>query len=106
LAIGCLLFNFSFPALPLDFLIGTAASALAAGSMYLTRKLTVKGYPLAAMVMPAVFNGLLVGWELAVYVGGGFWLNAGCVAVGEVGVLFTLGTVLFYSLRKHQNIFG
>lgn len=106
LALGCLLFNISFPALPLDFLIGTAASALAAGGMYLTRNLTVKGYPLIAMLMPAIFNGLLVGWELAVYVGGGFFLNAACVTIGEVGVLFTLGSLLFFSLRKHKNLFG
>ena len=106
LAVGCLLFNISFPALPLDFLVGTAASALAAGGMYLTRKLTVKGYPLAAMLMPAIFNGLLVGWELAVYVGGGFVLNGLCVAAGELAALLTLGSALFYSLRNHRELFS
>ena len=106
LALGCLLFNLSYAAaLPLDFLVGTAASALAAAGMYLTRNVRVKGYPALAMVMPALFNSLLVGWELAHYIGGGFWLNAVCVAIGELGVLLTLGTVLFYSLRKHKNLF-
>ena len=106
LAVGCLLFNLSTAgALPLDFIVGTAASALAAAGMYLTRSITVKGYPVLAMLMPAVFNSLLVGWELAHYVGGGFWLNALCVGIGEVGVLFTLGTALFYSLQGHRDIF-
>ena len=106
LALGCLLFNLSYAAaLPLDFLVGTAASALAAVGMYFTKNVTVKGYPFLAMVMPALFNSLLVGWELAHYIGGGFLINAVCVAIGELGVLFTLGTALFYSLRKHKNLF-
>ena len=100
LSIGCLLFNLSFAgALPLDPLMGTAATALATGAMYLTRRVTLKGYPLLAMLMPAVFNALLVGWELEIYLGGGFWLNALYVAIGEAAVLLSLGTVLFYTVR-------
>ena len=100
LTIGCLLFNLSFAgALPLDFLVGSLATALAAAAMRLTRKLTVKGYPLFGMLMPALFNALLVGWELSVYIGGGFWLNAAYVAIGEAAVLLTLGTVLFYTMK-------
>ena len=106
LTIGCLLFNVVSGAGPWDFIIGTSASALAALTMYLTRKITVKGYPAPAMLMPALFNGAMVGAMLAYFFGGGFWLNAGCVAAGEAAVLFTLGTALFYSLQKHKNIFG
>ena len=46
-------------------------------------------------MMPAIFNGLLVGWELAVYIGGGFWLNALYVAIGEAAVLLILGSALY-----------
>ena len=103
LAIGCLLFNISFAgALPLDFLVGSLASLLTATAMWLTRKWTVKGYPLPGMLMPAVCNGLLVGWELSVYVGGAFWLNALYVAIGEAAVLLTLGTALYYAIRKRR----
>lgn len=99
LTLGCLLFNISFAgALPLDFLVGSLATLLAATGMYGLRKVTVKGYPLPAMLLPAVSNGILVGWELSVYVGGGFWLNALYVAIGEAAVLLTLGTALFYAL--------
>ena len=88
LTVGCLLFNISFAyALPLDFIWGTLATLLATWGMYLLRKITVKGYPLFAMLLPAVFNGLLVGWELAVYIGGGFWLNALYVFIGEAALL-------------------
>ena len=100
LSIGCLLFNISFAgALPLDFLVGTLATTLATGAMYLTRRVTIKGYPLLGLLMPAVFNALLVGWELAFYIGGGFWLNAMYVAIGEAVVLLTLGTGLYYAFR-------
>ncbi len=103
LTLGCLLFNISFAgALPLDFLVGSLATALAAGGMYALRKVTVKGYPLVAMLLPAISNALLVGWELSVYMGGGFWLNAAYVALGEAAVLLTLGTALYYALRPRR----
>lgn len=103
LSIGCLLFNLSFSgALPLDPILGTAATALATASMYLTRRVTVNGYPLLAMLMPAIFNAILVGWELEIYIGGGFWINALYVAIGEVAVLLTLGTILFYIIHNRN----
>lgn len=101
LTVGCLLFNLSFAgALPLDPILGTGATLLATAGMYATRKLTIKGYPLLAMLMPAIFNAVLVGFELALYFGGGFWLNALYVAIGEVAVLLTLGTAVYYTLKK------
>ena len=109
LTIGCLLFNLSYSAaLPLDFVVGTGATLLAAGAMYFLRRMTVRGYPLAAMLMPALWNGLLVGWELSAYIGGAFWLNAVYVAIGEAAVLLTLGTALFYGIksRKLQRFLG
>lgn len=100
LAVGCLIFNLTFAAaLPLDFLVGTLASYFAGKAMYLTRNLTLKGYPLAGMLMPALFNALLVGWELTAYIGG-FWLNAVYVAIGEAAVLLTMGTALYYAMKK------
>ena len=101
LTIGCLLFNITFAAaLPLDFVIGSAATLIAAEVMWLTRKKTIKGYPLLGMLMPAISNAVLVGWELTVYIGGGFVLNAVYVAIGEAAVLLVLGTALYYALKK------
>ena len=101
LTIGCLLFNLSFAgALPLDPVVGTAATALATAAMYATRNIKIKNFPLLAMWMPALFNALLVGWELDLYIGGGFWLNALYVAIGEAAVLLILGTLLYYALQK------
>ena len=101
LAVGCLIFNLTFAAaLPLDFLVGTIATYLASKAMWLTRNVKVKNYPLAGMLMPALFNALLVGWELSVYIGGGFWMNAVYVAIGETVVLLTAGSVLYYAMKK------
>lgn len=103
LSIGCLIFNLTFAAaLPLDFLLGTLATYLAAKGMWLTRNVTIKGYPLVGMLMPALTNAILIGWELTVYIGGGFWMNAVYVAIGEVAVLLSLGTVLFYAMKKRK----
>ena len=110
LGIGCMVFNLtSGLALPLDFLVGTLASVLAAWAMWKTRTLTIKGYPLLGLTMPAITNAVLVGWELSIYIGGGFWINALYVAIGEVAVLLTLGTVLYYALKNRkldQYLFG
>lgn len=110
LSIGCLLFNLTFSAaLPLDFLAGTLATYLAAQGMWLLRRVTVKGFPLPGMLLPALTNALIVGWELTVYIGGGFWLNAVYVAIGEAAVLLTLGSVLYYAMKRRRldiRLFG
>ena len=103
LALGCLLFNLSYAAaLPLDFLVGSLATLIACWYMWHTRKLTVKGFPLAGMLMPALFNAILVGWELTVYIGGGFLLNAVYVAIGEAAVLLTLGSALYFAMKRRK----
>ena len=103
LAIGCLLFNLTFAgALPLDFAVGSLATYLAAWGMWLTRKVTVRGIPLPGLLMPALTNAILVGWELTMYIGGGFWMNAVYVAIGEAAVLLTLGTLLYLVMKKRK----
>ena len=103
LAVGCLIFNLTFAAaLPLDFLVGTLATYFAAKCMWWTRNRKLGNYPLCGMLMPALFNALLVGWELTVYIGGGFWINALYVAIGEAVVLLTVGTVLYFAMKKRN----
>ena len=103
LSVGCLLYNVSYAgSLPLDFLVGTLATLLATAGMWWLRKITVKGYPLPALSLPALTNALLVGWELSVYIGGAFWFNALYVAIGEGAVLLTLGSALYYAIRDRR----
>ena len=103
LAIGCLIFNMTFaPALPLDFLVGTLATYFAGKCMWRTRHITVGRIPVLGLAMPALWNAILVGWELSVYIGGGFLLNAAYVALGEAIVLYTFGTALHTLLQKRN----
>ena len=103
LTVGCLLFNLSFAgALPLDFLVGSLATFLAAGGMWLSRNWTVGGVPFFGLLLPAVTNAVLVGWELDLYIGGGFWINALYVAIGEAAVLLTLGWLLYRVMKKNR----
>ena len=110
LAVGCLVFNLTFAgALPLDWLLGSLATLLAAWGMWRCRNWTVAGIPVFGLLLPALTNAVLVGWELTVYIGGGFWFNALCVALGELGVLLTLGALLYRVIRKQKlnaRIFG
>ncbi len=101
LTVGCLIFNISsVGVLPLDLLAGSLATLLSTGGMYLTRNVRLWGYPLLGMCLPAIFNGLLIGWELWTYTGGGFWLHAAYVAMGELTVLLTLGSFLYSVIRR------
>ena len=102
LTIGCLLFNLSFAgALPLDWLVGSFATYLACGSMRLLR-----GMPWIALAMPALFNAILVGWELTIFLGetgftmAAFWVSAVQVAIGELAVLYTLGWLLHRTMTR------
>ena len=103
LSIGCLLFNLTFSAaLPLDFLVGTLATCLATCSMYALRRVQLFRLPVLGLLMPALFNAVLVGWELDLYIGGGFWLCALQVAIGELAVLLTLGVALYYAAKNRK----
>ena len=100
LTLGCILFNLtSGMALPLDFLFGGIATLLATTGMWLTRKWTVFGTPVPGLLLPAVFNGLLIGWELALFIGGGFFVNCGYVALGEI-IALALGVPLYWAVKK------
>lgn len=103
LTVGCLVFNITFAAaLPLDWIVGSLATLAAAVAMWRLRRALTAGCPLAGMLMPAASNALLVGWELSVYIGGGFWFNAVYVAIGELIVMFTFGGVLYFMIKQRH----
>ena len=110
LTVGCLLANIvSAGALPIDMLMGSAATFLAAMCMYKTRSLTFRGMPLVAALMPAIFNGVIIGAEIEIFFIDGpfnivsFLTQAGFVALGELAVCFTAGLLLVKTV-KNKNL--
>ena len=109
LTIGCIIANISSLSVlgPYDMIFGSLASLLAAVLMYLLRNKRLFKLPVAAALMPALANGILVGFEIEFFfVEGGFHFGdflfqGGCVALGELGVLFVLGLPLARLIEKH-----
>lgn len=109
LTVGCILANIvSMGALPIDVVLGSLASLLAALAMYKTRSITFKGVPYISLLMPAIFNGIIVGAEIEFFFIEGpfrfssFLIQGGCVALGELGVLFTLGLMLVKIIKNKK----
>ncbi len=110
LTIGCIVSNlYSIGSgLPLDMIFGSVATLGATLCIYFLRKVKIGSYPLLAMLMPAIWNGLIVGWEIEkFFVDGpfewtGFLVQGGFVALGELGVMLTLGTALYYVIKKRR----
>lgn len=117
LTLGCVIANlYSIgQGLPLDMIFGSIATLGAATCIWLMRNVKFFGYPLPSMLMPAVFNGVIIGWEIEYFfidgpfTGVGFLINGGCVALGELGVMLILGTLLYYTIEKKglkHTLFG
>ena len=108
LTIGCIIANiYSIGSgLPLDMIFGSAATLGATVCMWLMRNVRIGKYPLFAMIMPAVWNGVIIGWEIEhFFIDGpftmiGFATQGGLVALGELAVMLTLGTILYFVILK------
>ena len=108
LTVGCVIANISSLSVlgPYDMIFGSIASLLAAVLMYLLRNKRLFRLPIAAALMPALANGIIVGFEIEFFfVEGGFHFGdflfqGGCVALGELGVLFVLGLPLARLIEK------
>ncbi len=108
LTLGCIISNlYSIgQGLPLDMIFGSLATLGATVCIYFLRNAKIKNYPFPAMLMPALWNGVIVGWEIEYFfIEGGFHFSSflvqgGLVALGELGVMFTLGTALYFAFVK------
>ncbi len=107
LTVGCLLSNIvSVGVLPLDMVLGTLATFLAAVCAYYLRNIKVFSVPVLSLLMPVVFNAVIIGLELEIfYIEGdftfiGFLFQAATVALGEFGVCIVLGIPFYFMLKK------
>ncbi|MBR3971682.1 MAG: QueT transporter family protein [Ruminococcus sp.] len=110
--VGCLLSNLvAVGVLPLDIILGTAATLMAAIAAYRLRNLRICKIPLLSLFMPVIFNAVIIGLELEIfYIEGaftftGFFLQAGLVALGEFAVCVVLG-IPFYLLLSKGHFFN
>lgn len=110
LTIGCILGNLSSPFGIWDIAFGSLATLLAAVTARMLRNVTVKGLPLLSIVMPVIFNALIVGAEITILMPTGeanfaaFAVAALEVGAGELAVCLAGGIPVYYALKK-TNIF-
>ena len=107
LTIGCLLSNIiSVGVLPLDMILGTSATFLAALCAYALRRVKIRELPLLSIIMPGSFNGVIIGIEIEwFFIEGpftltGFMIQASLVALGEFIACVGMGVPFYYLLRK------
>ncbi len=111
LTIGCIIANLSSISVvgPLDMIFGSAASFIAALLMYALRNVRWFRLPILSALMPALVNGIIVGFEIDFFVVNQGFFNfydflfvGGCVALGELGVLVLLGLPLAWAIDKRK----
>jgi uncharacterized membrane protein len=119
LAIGCLLSNLMSPLGLVDWICGPLATLLAALCTWWLRHVCVKDLPLLSLLPPAIFNAIIIGWEISCLSDAGtfsllhfnpavFWPNALSVGIGELVVCFVLGLALIVTVQKtnlHKRLF-
>lgn len=116
LTVGCVIANISSVTAGLgfyDMIFGSIASLLAALAMYGLRNVRFKNIPFVALLMPALFNGIIVGFEIDFFFIGNlhfnfvdFLVQGGLVALGELGVLLILGMPFCILLNKQGKKMG
>ena len=104
---GCLISNLigmSFSTLGIiDVIFGSLATLIAGIFSYYFRKITIKDFPLISFLMPVLSNALIVGLELHLVLSDVFpsFIYAFLIiGIGEAVVIYTLGTSLFYTVKK------
>ncbi len=116
LAVGCLISNTIGLAMglnvagPLDIVLGTAATLLAAFCSYALRNIRFKDVPVLSALPPVLFNAVIIGAELSVAFNHPLWISMLVeVGAGELAACLVLGVPLATVLVKTgagQRIFG
>ena len=98
LAVGCFLFNLTYSgALPLDMLVGTAATALACGGMYLTRRTPFVGLLLPAVFLPVAAHAEFVPAKETLDI------IQPVLLLLVTGTAVLISTIFFYTVRKKRK---
>lgn len=97
LTIGCVVTNF-FSFSLVDCIVGTLATLIAGLTMLFIKKKWL------SLFAPVVFNGIIVGLELYFYYKSPLLISMGSVALGELVVMFFLGSILFYYIENNKTL--
>jgi len=93
LIIGCFAANLFSPLGVTDWVVGTAATAIAVIPMTWVKNVWV------AALFPVIANGVIIGFELNIVFGSPLLLSMGTVALGEAAVM-AAGVVIFKSVKR------
>jgi len=102
--LGTFLANLNSPFGPIDAVVGSIATTVTIIFMIFLRKI-----PILAIIMPAIFNGLIVGFLIYKLSLGSsdeisFFLAFSFVFIGEAAVMILLGIPLFYYIKKNETL--
>ncbi len=115
LTLGCFLSNLGSTLGVVDWVFGTLATLLAAVTGRMLRKIEFCGVPVFSVLMPVIFNAVIVGFELICLSDSGSFSFANCnmaifvptalsVGIGELVVLVVLGIPLILALKKNRAL--
>ncbi len=108
LTIGCILGNLSSPFGIWDIVFGSIATLSSAFFARYLRKITLKGLPLLSLLIPVIFNALIVGAEITFLMPNNasglsaFIISALEVGAGELTVCLIGGIPLYYAIKKSK----
>lgn len=106
LTIGCIIGNLSSPFGAWDIVFGSLATLLAALFARKLRNIKIKELPLLSIVMPVIFNALIVGAEITLLMPtneanlAAFAVAALEVGAGELVVCLAGGIPIYHALKK------
>lgn len=106
LAVGCIIGNLASPFGVWDIVFGSAATFLASITARRLREIKIKKIPIFSLLMPVIFNALIVGAEITFLFPtsktgfAAFVLSAAQVAAGEAAVILLGGIPFYFALRK------
>lgn len=109
-AVGCLVANM-LVSTPLDMLVGTLATLLAALATRRLRHLCFRGLPVAASLPPVAINAVAVGAELTYLQfglaapAGVYLFNMATVGLGQLASCCGLGLLLVWAIRRNKKLY-
>lgn len=96
LILGCFIANLFSPLGMPDLIFGTLGTIIAVFFIYKLREKNI----FLALLPGIIANGILVGLELKIFLNIPFIIGALGVFIGEAVVLYTLGVLFYYALKK------